>query len=113
MSPLADGEKKLRFTGLNAMEMEDNNESKNEKRQIYGRRKPIYSIGYKNLSKLHHYHTKTTGNKVHILTFGLIHANMFAKKLKRRVARRRALNNKMNYTLERIDFEDEPDMRYV
>lgn len=68
---------------LQFLESEEQKKINPGQRVKYGVRRPIYSIGYNKLSKLHKYHKSITGNKVHLLTFGLIHANIFIKKLKK------------------------------
>lgn len=73
--------RKLRF--LDEGNLLGSKDSKTNKRVVYGRRKPIYSIGYKPLSELHKYYKTNSGNKVHVLTFGLINANIFIKKLRK------------------------------
>lgn len=92
--------------------MDNNSEEKVQRRVPYGRRNAIYDLNYDKLSHLYDYHKKVTGNTVHVLTFGLINANIFIKKLRKLVARRRARGNKVEYKLEKIDQEDEPDLNY-
>ena len=83
-------------------------------RKPYGRRAPIYTISYNQLSTLHNYYDQETGIKFVDLVYSIVYARIFIKKLRNSVKRKYSMKDGQTneQKLEKIDYNDEPDLVY-